>query len=347
VRSDRRLDPRRRAIRSFKRAFLGCQGDGVSELALSARQVAWIEEGGGNDLEMTVMMANLAARSAKQVEYELNGYRAAGDPTGDWVGQLQGGGAVLAYNHWQVDCTHTDHQYDYCDWVGVGKRHLVELSSGRRRVVRSGAGSYPLAAVGGSRMAVVEGGAVRVLAPSGAIVASAPDPAGGPGASRGAERVAPRRSSARSASTSTDPRTGEKATSVGLGAAAALRLAGINSKLALLRGPRRLVLVRLVDGRLASLPLLSQTGQPLVDVRLTNAGLFFRLQRQEDRAEGPRRIRVDGDAAQALLGRSFSRRGWTCRLNHAFKWIRTGIETSNCGLEVEPNGSDCGIDHEQ
>jgi hypothetical protein len=35
------------------------------------------------------------------------------------------------------------------------------------------------------------------------------------------------------------------------------------------------VLVRLVDGRLASLPLLSQTGQPLVDVRLTNAGLFF------------------------------------------------------------------------
>ena len=43
----------------------------------------------------------------------------------------------------------------------------------------------------------------------------------------------------------------------------------------LLRGPRRLVLVRLVDGRLTSLPLLSQTGQPLVDVRLTNAGLFF------------------------------------------------------------------------
>jgi hypothetical protein len=68
----------------------------VSELALSARQVAWIEEGGGNDLEMTVMLANLAARSAKQVEYELNGYRAAGDPTGDWVGQLQGGGSVLA-----------------------------------------------------------------------------------------------------------------------------------------------------------------------------------------------------------------------------------------------------------
>lgn len=266
--------PGRRAIRSFKRAFLGCQGDGVSELALSARQVAWIEEGGGNDLEMTVMLANLAARSAKQVEYELNGYRAAGDPTGDWVGQLQGGGSVLAYNHWQVDCTHTDHQYDYCDWVGVGKRHLVELSSGRRRVVRSGAGSYPLAAVGGSRMAVVEGGAVRVLAPSGAIVASAPDPAGDP--ARAVALNASRLGVERSFSLDLyDPRTGKRATSLGLGAAAALRLAGINSKLALLRGPRRLVLVRLVDGRLASLPLLSQTGQPLVDARLTNAGLFF------------------------------------------------------------------------
>jgi hypothetical protein len=123
-------------------------------------------------------------------------------------------------------------------------------------------------------MAVVEGGAVRVLAPSGVIVASAPDPAGDP--ARAVALNASRLGVERSFSLDLyNPRTGEKATSVGLGAAAALRLAGINSKLALLRGPRRLVLVRLVDGRLASLPLLSQTGQPLVDVRLTNAGLFF------------------------------------------------------------------------
>jgi hypothetical protein len=266
--------PGRNAFRSFKRGFLGCEGDGVVELALSARQVAWIEEGGGNDLEMTVMLANLAARSAKEVEYEINGYRAAGDPTGDWVGQLQGGGSVLAYNHWQVDCTHLNHQYDYCEWVGVGKRQLVELSSGRRRVVRSGLGSYPLAAVGGSRMAVVEGGAVRVLAPSGAIVASVPDSAADP--ARAVALNASRLGIERSFSLDLyNAKTGAKTRSLGLGPAATLRLAGLSSKLALLRGPRRLVLVRLSDGKLASLPLVSATGQPLVDVRLTEAGLFF------------------------------------------------------------------------
>ena len=266
--------PARNAARSFKRGFLGCQGDGVVELALSARQVAWIEEGGGNDLEMTVMLANLAARSAKQVEYEINGYRAAGDPTGDWVGELQGGGSVLAYNHWQVDCTQFNHEYDYCEWVGVGKRQLVELSSGRRRVVRAGAGSYPLVAVGGSRMAVVDEGTVRVLAPSGAIVASVPDPAGD--AARAVALSASRLAVERTFGLDLyNPGTGAKTRSLALGPAAALRLAGVSSKLALLRGPRRLVLVRLSDGRLASLPLVSATGQPLVDVRLTEAGLFF------------------------------------------------------------------------
>jgi hypothetical protein len=36
-----------------------------------------------------------------------------------------------------------------------------------------------------------------------------------------------------------------------------------------------MVLVRLADGKLTSLSLVSPTGQPLVDVRLTDAGLFF------------------------------------------------------------------------
>jgi FG-GAP-like repeat len=266
--------PSRHAIRSFKRGELGCQGDGVTGLALSARQVGWIEEGGGNDLEMTVMLASLARRSAKQVDYEINGYRAAGDPTGDWVGQIQGGGSVLAYNHWQVDCTHINPEGDYCDWVGVGQRNLVELSSGRQRVVASGPASYPLAAVGGGRMAVVAGGAVRVLGPSGAVVTTVPDPTGNP-----ARAVA--LSSSRLAVERTfgldlySAPTGKKTASLGLGRAAALRLVGVSSNLALLRGPRRLALVRLADGRLASLPLRSAAGQPLVDVRLTEAGLFF------------------------------------------------------------------------
>jgi hypothetical protein len=266
--------PARHAVRSFKRGFLGCDGDGVSSLALSARQVAWIEEGGGNDLELTVMLAKLTGRSAKGVDEATNGDRAAGDPTGDWVGQLLGGGSVLAYNHWEVECTHTNPELEYCDWVGVGERQLVDISSGRPRVVRAGPDSYPLAAAGGGRMAVAAGGVVRVFAPGGAVVASVPDPSEDPAraVALSASRLAVQRTFSLDLYS---PRAGTKAASVGLGPAAALRLTGVSSKLALLRGPRRLVLVRLADGRLASLPLRSSTGQPLVDVRLTDAGLFF------------------------------------------------------------------------
>ena len=266
--------PSRRAVRSFKRGYLGCAGDGVGELALSDRQVAWIEEGGGNNLELTVMLANLTGRAAKQVDYETNGDRAGGDPTGDWVGQLQGGGSVLAYNAWEVDCTHVDPDEEYCDWVDVGKRHLVQLSSGRRRIVRSGPDSYPLGAVGGSRMAVAAGRAVRVYGPTGAVVTSVPDPSGDPAraVALSASRLVIERTFGLDLYS---PSSGAKTRSLGLGPAAALRLAAVSSKLALLRGPRRIVLVRLADGKLTSLPLVSATGQPLVDVRLTDAGLFF------------------------------------------------------------------------
>jgi hypothetical protein len=264
----------RRAIRSFKRGYLGCESDGVGELALSDRQVAWIEEGGGNDLELTVMLASLTGRSAKQVDYETNGDRAGGDPTGDWVGQLQGGGSVLAYNAWDVGCAHLNPDGDYCDWVSVGKRHLVQLSSGRRRIVRSGPDSYPLAAVGGGRMAVATGGAVRVYDATGAIVTSVPNPSGDPAraAALSTSRLAVERTFGLDLYS---PSSGAKTKSLGLGPAAALRLAAVSSKLALLRGPRRIVLVRLADGKLASLPLVSATGQLLVDVKLTDVGLFF------------------------------------------------------------------------
>jgi hypothetical protein len=72
-----------------------------------------------------------------------------------------------------------------------------------------------------------------------------------------------------------DPATGTQAKSLPLGPAAALQLAGVNSKLALLRGPRRLVLVRLGDGKLVSLPLSAAATKGLVEARLTAAGLFY------------------------------------------------------------------------
>jgi FG-GAP-like repeat len=260
--------------RPGSRSYPWCYEDGVSELALGASQVAWIEEGGGNNLEMTVMAARLAGGAAKQVDFETNGDRAGGDPTGDWVGVLRGGGSLLAYNAWQVVCTHQNADGGYCDWVGVGKRRLIRISRGRRSLVGSGPNAYPLAAVGGGRMAVTsEDGAVNVLAPSGKTVATVPADAGDP----------PRTvalSSSRLALERTfgldlyDPRTAAKKASVPLGPAAALQLVGVTGKLALLRGPRSLLLVRLADGRFASLPLRSPGGAALVGAELTEAGLF-------------------------------------------------------------------------
>ena len=49
----------------------------------------------------------------------------------------------------------------------------------------------------------------------------------------------------------------------------------VNSRLAFLRGPRRLVLVRLGDGKLISLPITSSRAASIVDARLTEAGLFY------------------------------------------------------------------------
>ena len=61
--------------------FLGCDGDGVTQLAVGDGRVGWIEEGGGNNLEMTVMTAKLGGGAAKQIEYEANGDRAGAEKT--------------------------------------------------------------------------------------------------------------------------------------------------------------------------------------------------------------------------------------------------------------------------
>jgi hypothetical protein len=52
-------------------------------------------------------------------------------------------------------------------------------------------------------------------------------------------------------------------------------LVGVNSRLALLRGPRRLVLVRLSEGKLIALPITSGRSASIVDARLSEAGLFY------------------------------------------------------------------------
>ena len=61
---------------------------------LGGGQVAWLEQGGGNDLELILKVARLSGGKPKEIEFVTNGNRAGGDPRGQWLGQLLGGGPL-------------------------------------------------------------------------------------------------------------------------------------------------------------------------------------------------------------------------------------------------------------
>jgi hypothetical protein len=258
-----------------KPGILGCAGDGVTRLALGGGRVAWIEQGGGNDLEMTVMEAKLSGGARKQLEFVTNGDRAGGDPTGDWVGRLLGSGSLLAYNSWTQTCDRRgDQECGQNDpFLRLTNEKLVRIADGRRLVITGGAAAYPLLAVGGGRMAVGTAGAVSIRAANGAQVATVSDAAG---TARAVALSTTRLAIERTLTLDLyNPATGAAVKSLPLGSAASLRLVDVSSRLALLRGPHRLVLVRLSDGKRISFPLGSGAAATLVGGRLTEAGLFY------------------------------------------------------------------------
>ena len=122
-------------------------------------------------------------------------------------------------------------------------------------------------------MAVGTEGALSIRAASGAQVATIPY---GVGTARaialGKTRLAIERTLTLDLY---NPATGAAVKSLPLGSAASLRLVDVSSRLALLHGPHRLVLVRLSDGKRISFPLGSGAAATLVGGRLTDAGLFY------------------------------------------------------------------------
>ena len=259
----------------LKPGTLGCSGDGVSRIAVGGGRVAWIEQGGGNNLELTVMAAKLTGGGVKQFEFATNGDRAGEDPTGDWVGQLLGGGPLLAYNSWTQICDKPAGQGcgEKDPLLRVTNQKLVRISAGRRIVVARGQGAYPLTAAGGGRMAVEAVGAVTIRAASGAQVATVPE---SEGSARAVALSGTRLAIERTLTLDLyNPSTGGVVKSLQLGPAAALRLGDVSARLALLRGPHRIVLVRLSDGKRISFPLRPKAAATLVGARLTEAGLFY------------------------------------------------------------------------
>jgi hypothetical protein len=164
--------------------------------------------------------------------------------------------------------------------------------------VRRGPGAYPLRAVGGGRMAVEPAAGVVVLAANGSPVATVPAQKEEPprGAALSATRLALLR---RLTLDLYKPATGAKQTSIALGPAAGLELAGVSSTLALLRGKGHLVLVRLSDGKLVSFPLGAAAAARFVDAKLTGDGLFYAY----NLLRGARKGRVVFEPTAKLLGR--------------------------------------------
>jgi hypothetical protein len=270
----------------FRLRTNGCSGDGVRELALGDDQVAWIERGGGNDLELNVFAARLNGGRASQLDFQTNGDRAGGDPSGGWVGFLRGGGSVLAYSRWRVACDRPDPFScgDNDSQLRTTDERLIRIVLGRARVVASGPAAYALVAAGGDRIAVQRPDGIATYTAAGRSLALVPDPQHtitGVGLSLSALGVV-----RKSTLDLYDPQTAIAGKSIGLGSASSSSLLGLTKTLALVQLPRTLLLVRLADGARATvaLPLLAQ--RSLVGARLTDAGMFYAYNLRSGSAPG-------------------------------------------------------------
>jgi hypothetical protein len=280
---------------TFKTAEYG----GCEELALGGDRIAWEARVGCGNTFCTdgVFVSKLSGGRRREVDEKDNDCGAGPcDPTGVWIQQLLGGGPLIAWNDWTVDCTaDCGAEVDEVATFAVKAQRLNRFYGGRARVVRRDSAARPLLAVGGGRMALQVGGNVVVLNPNGRRVATVAAP--------GLESVALARTELAIAGRTSlgvyAPANGHLRKTIALGGSAALQLAGISSRLALLRGPHSLVLVRLGDGELISFPLASKVAKRLVDAKLTAAGLFYAY----NVAKGKARGRIVFEPMSRLLAR--------------------------------------------
>jgi hypothetical protein len=282
---------------------------GEEEFALAHGRIAWVVGYAlPNEPELTLVvyeqrLSDGRRRAIDRVQNDSN----HNDLRGPWLGQVLGGGSLLAWNTWYLDCLSPPPplcEGDYCQECDSDNPTLrisgQELVVSHRRSIRAHRGSalYPLRAVGGGRLAATPSGAVVVLAPNGSVVSTVPTDETNP-----PREVALSRTILAVERTLTldlyNPATGARLNSFPLGPAAALQLLGVSSKVALLRGRHELVLVRLSDGKLISMPLPAAAARGLVDAKLTSAGLFYVY----NLPRGAKRGRIVFEPAAKLLAR--------------------------------------------
>jgi hypothetical protein len=245
----------------------------ADELAVAGSRVAWLIHYCGNSCQLLVVLPTASGRE-RGIDEADNGEGASGDPTGDFVANLYGAGSLLAYGRWEVVCTHYDPEHtEVCDGWGRRGGRTMRIVGARPVAVSRAPGADAVRAVGGGRIALQASGAIFVRDPRGKLVASVANPAGDPprAVALSVARLALER--VRTIDVY-DATSGKRLASLPLRGAASLRLAGIGSGFALLWGPRRLVVVRLVDGKRRTVPLVAGAAK-LVDARLTDAGAFY------------------------------------------------------------------------
>ena len=264
----------------------------ADEIAVAGSRVAWLIHYCGNSCQLFVVLPK-ASGSLREIDEADNGNGASGDETGEYLANLYGAGSLLVYGRWDVVCTETDPQHpEVCTGTGVRRQRTMRLVGARSTVIRRGKEAAAVRAVGGGRIALHAAGDVLVRDARGKLVSTVADPADDP---PHAVALTPR-SLVVERSRTIDVygvASGKKLRSVPLRGAAAFRLSGSASGLALLRGPRRLVVVRLHDGKRRTLPLTTGAAK-IVDARLTDVGAFYAF-------NAGRHGRVVFEPASALL----------------------------------------------
>jgi hypothetical protein len=245
----------------------------ADEIAVAGSRVAWLIHYCGNSCQLLVVLPK-ASGFQREIDEADNGAGASGDETGEYVANLYGAGSLLAYGKWEVVCTETDPQYpEVCEGTGIRQRRTVRIVGARPTVIRRGTEAAAVRAVGGGRVALHSADGLFVRDARGKLVTSVTDPPDDPPRGVALSQTSLVVERARTIDVY-GVGNGKKLRSVPLRAAAALRLSGLGSGLALLRGPRRLVIVRLRDGKRRSIPLGTGSAK-VVDARLTDAGVFY------------------------------------------------------------------------
>jgi hypothetical protein len=150
--------------------------EGIRELALAGRRIAWIEEANGNLQDLTLRVRRLDRRSTIDLAFAENHDGAEGLPDGSYVGYLRGDGDVLAYNTWTV-CTlvPADYEWDGPRCEARGGSEPTEIAGGqrlwmlraRRTLFGAGPASFALAALDHGRVATAYRREIRVYGSDG------------------------------------------------------------------------------------------------------------------------------------------------------------------------------------